>query len=405
MPIFVPTKIPPERLGVYLPPEATRDLALAAVQAATDEIIGTVAERAQRVLRSRFGLGGALPKTLHVVGADEGITRERIRQIEQGALRTVRSREAAARWSARTMRVREALAKLSRMLGGVVRVDVLAFLLHMKGDAGHAMLRFLLSTLPEAKEIRNSSRLVGHFRLEGGPSVARVLEEARRILTEAQHPVPDAAVFRGIRHRTSLAIADPAVRSVLSVARDLVRTPFGEWGIRGWREATPRNVGDKSYIVLKHAEKPLHFSDIAERINAAKFDGRAALPQTVHNELIRDDQFVLVGRGLYALRERGHVPGTVAEVLERILRRAGEPLWRDELIAAVLKERIVRRNTILLALQNRERFSRLSDGRYVLARSVARSGASRGEDGRGKPPDGRLGPVTAGDARRSSGDG
>ena len=47
--------------------------------------------RMRRVLSQRFGLDGAVPKTLDQVGADLGVTRERVRQLESRALRELRT--------------------------------------------------------------------------------------------------------------------------------------------------------------------------------------------------------------------------------------------------------------------------------------------------------------------------
>ena len=161
-----------------------------------------------------------------------------------------------------------------------------------------------------------------------------------------------------------LHMGNQVIFSVLLITHDLVRTSFNQWGIRGWVEATPRGVGDKAYVVLKRNEKPMHFLKITEWINAAKFDQRVAHPQTVHNELIRDERFILVGRGTYALKEWGYQAGTVGDVLERIIKARPHTLSKEVLIEEVLKERIVKRNTILLALQNRKRFERDAQGFY-----------------------------------------
>ena len=141
---------------------------------------------------------------------------------------------------------------------------------------------------------------------------------------------------------------------------------FGEWGLAEWPEVSPRGVRDKAYLVLRREGKPLHFSDITEHINEAEFSNRKAYVQTVHNELIKDERFVLVGRGLYALTDWGYTPGTVRDILVEVLKSQG-PLTKEQVLEETLKKRHVRPNTIILNLQNGDMFSRGEDGRYALA--------------------------------------
>jgi hypothetical protein len=125
-------------------------------------------------------------------------------------------------------------------------------------------------------------------------------------------------------------------------------------------------MNDKIYLVLKKNGKPMHFTEITKMINETKFDSRKAYPPTVHNELILNDQYVLVGRGIYALKEWGYKPGVVASVLIEILRAAGHPLGRDELVRLVLDQRMVKKNTVHLALTDKTKFKKLPDGTYTL---------------------------------------
>lgn len=159
---------------------------------------------------------------------------------------------------------------------------------------------------------------------------------------------------------TSLQIA-----AALIASQPIEQTVFQEWGLTSWPEVSPRGVGDKAYAVLRREGKPAHFRDIANTITQSHFDTKQANAQTVHNELIKDNRFVLVGRGLYGLSEWGYVPGTVADVLETVIRKSDAPLSREELIEAVLKQRLVKKNTILLGLQNSKRFAKVGD-RYRL---------------------------------------
>lgn len=54
------------------------------------EIIATLTDREQKIIRLRFGIGGGRPHTLEEVGAEFDVTRERIRQIEAKALSKLR---------------------------------------------------------------------------------------------------------------------------------------------------------------------------------------------------------------------------------------------------------------------------------------------------------------------------
>ena len=55
------------------------------------EVLATLTEREQKVLKLRFGLEDGHPRTLEEVGKEFKVTRERIRQIEAKALRKLRN--------------------------------------------------------------------------------------------------------------------------------------------------------------------------------------------------------------------------------------------------------------------------------------------------------------------------
>jgi hypothetical protein len=105
---------------------------------------------------------------------------------------------------------------------------------------------------------------------------------------------------------------------------------------------------------------------VAERIDKAGWSKRRAHPQTVHNELIKDPRFVLIGRGLYALKEWGYEPGVVREILVSVMKEAGTPLSKDDIVRLVSERRFVKPQTILLNLQNKSLFRRTEDGKYTL---------------------------------------
>lgn len=57
-----------------------------------DGLLDTLDEREQRIIDARFGLDGEKPKTLEEVGLEFGVTRERIRQLQNAALKKMRKK-------------------------------------------------------------------------------------------------------------------------------------------------------------------------------------------------------------------------------------------------------------------------------------------------------------------------
>jgi len=118
---------------------------------------------------------------------------------------------------------------------------------------------------------------------------------------------------------------------------------------------------------MKNHGKPEHYSAITEMINKAHFDDRTAYKETVHNELIKDSRFILIGRGIYALSEWGFKPGVVSDVIVEVLQASGQPMSRDKIIEEVLKRRVVKKNTILVGLSNKKLFKKVGKNLYALA--------------------------------------
>ncbi|MDP3685901.1 MAG: winged helix-turn-helix domain-containing protein [bacterium] len=288
--------------------------------------------------------------------------------------------------------MRNALVSLCASFGGVATEELLLASSGSNGEKDRSALRFLFSSFPEFSEARETQRTKAHWTTTApiapgnesagtdakrpapaGPSLETVLEAGERILEGKGALVPEAAYFEEIQRVLGVPVTDAVLCAYLSVSKRIVRNLFGNFGLRTSREAVPRSVGDKAYLVLKAHGQPLHFRAVVDEINRAGFDQKRALAETVHNDLIRDSRFVLVGRGMYALREWGFSPGRVSEVIVRLLRQAGRPLQKSEIVAEVLKQRFVKRNTVLLCLLDRSLFTAGPDGVYAL---VERDGSS-----------------------------
>lgn len=333
-------------------------------------LLKTVDNRGADIIIKRYSLDGKPARTLEEIGQSYQVTRERIRQIESATIAELQKKQ----------------AELEEM------VRVILSILQMYGKVMEE--NHLLNSLLAEREPRTADRnatlfvldLSDHFKhfpetaethpawgtADANLDISKKLAEAFiEILNEQKQPIPhDKVAAHLVKHpiyrQQTEGLSEPAIAANLAVSKKVKRNPFNEWGLSHWSQIAPKGVKDKAYVVLHKAGKPLHFVEIAKRIDDTGFDHKKAHPQTVHNELIKDKRFVLVGRGIYALGEWGYEPGTVADILEKILRQAGKPLERDSLVEQVSKQRIVKKNTILLGLQNKNRFVRLPDGRFSL---------------------------------------
>jgi hypothetical protein len=169
------------------------------------------------------------------------------------------------------------------------------------------------------------------------------------------------AVKNELKNKTD----EKGIRAVIALAKNIIRTEEGHLGLSHWREINPKSIRDKTYYILRKHSKPLHFNEIAEHIENLDQNKKSVTKQAVHNELIRDERFVLIGRGIYALKEWGYKDGIVEEVIEEILVSADRPLHKDEIIKEVKKRRIVKETTILLNLQ-KDRFLRVARATYTI---------------------------------------
>ncbi len=143
----------------------------------------------------------------------------------------------------------------------------------------------------------------------------------------------------------------------------------GNWGLVKWPTVNPKNIRDKIFVILESKGKPMHFSDIAKAIKDSDFKRKDVTTQAIHNELIKDKRFVLIGRGIYALEAWGYKRGTVADIIAGVLKEAGEPLHRDEIVKRVLENRQVKETTILLNLQSKPQFKRTAKATYEFSES------------------------------------
>src|SRR3989338_5606987 len=327
-------------------------------------------ERDSTIVSKRFGLGGAEIETLEAIGKLHSLTRERVRQIEKDSINTLKKKK-----HSQLERALQLVFDTIIEHGGIISEDYLlqTVLINKSDRQENQAVKFLLNLGEQFRHLNESTEHYESWYLVGFDmkKLAAVDKKFEEILEQEKHAVTQDILFSRFRNtdyfkQHSMELNDKILKSYLNINKNIQINPFSEIGLKHWSEVNPRDVGDKAYLVLKHHKTPEHYSQITKMINDHKFDNRTAYQETVHNELIKDKRFVLVGRGIYALADWGYKKGVVADVIKEILKTMNRPLSREEIISEVMKKRQVKRNTILVGLSNKKNFMKVGNNKYAL---------------------------------------
>ncbi len=323
-------------------------------------------EREREIISRRFGLNGQ-KETLEQIGELLNITRERVRQLEKAIL--VRLRIGADEGHITELPAAEKLIiRNLTELGRVARTPELGERIygHQPDAAEKAKLVFIgtiSKNLTEINENDNYYSSIGIASYGDAESITKRVDEIVKVIKKHGEPMTVDQLdeqLTGYEHPDN-------IRAIASVSKQLA-TLNGLWGLAKWPTVNPRNIRDKIFVVLENHKQPMHFSDISKAISASDFRRKNVTTQAIHNELIKDPRFILIGRGIYALDSWGYAKGTVADIITSILEKADGPLTREEIVKQVLHARKVKETTVLLNLQNKELFNKVGKDSYALAK-------------------------------------
>lgn len=333
----------------------------------TKKLLSNLQDRAYDIITNRYGLGeDTQSKTLEAIGKKYSITRERVRQIENAALIAIRKSDVFKQEHA----VFTELKTIIESLGHLVEEEQ------------------LLSHLAKDKVTRNHI----HFYLVLGDAFTKLKEDdhfkarwsVSDVISEMIHTAIHA-IYKNLNDK-ELLLEDDLIKRFLAevgdvadqykneeiarrwlfVSKKISKNPLGEWGPSHSQNIKTRGIKDYAFLMMRKHGSPMHFREVAKAISDTF--GKKTHTATCHNELIKDDRFVLVGRGYYALKEWGYKAGVVRDVIKDILEKEGA-LTKDEVVEKVLKERFLKKNTILVNLQNPLYFTRTEDGKYIVTKA------------------------------------
>jgi DNA-directed RNA polymerase subunit H (RpoH/RPB5) len=333
------------------------------VEGAVKDILNTIdREREREIISRRFGLFDRR-ETLEQIGELLGITRERVRQLEKAVVTKLKA--AASKDLPHIKETDSVLTSHLNEMGKVAKVSDISDRLSKHNDkTAQARVAFLANLSPNIAVIDDNDHFFHAVGLSSEHTEKAIRDRVNKII-EAINGIGEPTDIKTVAEK--VGSGDVKHTEALAGISKNIATLNGRWGLIKWPMVNPKNIRDKIYVILHDNGKPMHFNEIADAIKKSNLRRKDVTTQAIHNELIKDSRFVLIGRGIYALKEWGYKKGTVADVIAEVLRKEGGPLHRDEIVRRVLKSRQVKETTILLNLQGKPQFKRVAKATYALA--------------------------------------
>ncbi len=317
----------------------------------------------KKVITKRFSLDDQPKQTLEKIGQHFDVTRERIRQIENNALKKLQRNV----MNSHIRNITDLARNILQENGGVLTSDNLIskalISLHNNTSYTANVIRFAIRLDKEIDEVRRDKDFepIYHFSAIKFTQIKETYKVVRKYLQEKKEVMSFAAIYKDIK--PLIDVSKITMEAVAKSAINILEVSEGHIGLSKWRHINPKSIKDKAILIFQKDKKPLHFIELANKISEFGKSQKHVTVQAVHNDLIRYKDFVLVGRGVYALSEWGIPAGTVMDIIAKVLKEKG-PLKRREIIEEVEKLRDVKENTISLNLQKSPAFVRVGRAVY-----------------------------------------
>ncbi len=280
---------------------------------AVEELLNKLNERQRLVVSVRYGLDNGKSRTLEFIGNKLGVSRERIRQIEQGAIALLKKSKKSQELNKILSFVEEELFKRGGFLdkgtfkeiifNGELNQELrnkLAFLL-----SSSSMLKYQKDTvpfqgiwyLPKYKQLVKKikplhTELVSYFKQNKKEKTSKELLKI----------INSEVLFSGESDFFTEENKENRLNILLRGSNVIGKNIMNEWGLNSWAIISQKYAREKAYLIFRKYRKPLHFRELTEYINK-HWQDKKALPQTVHNVIIKYDEFIFVRSGTYKLKD------------------------------------------------------------------------------------------------------
>ncbi len=339
-----------------------------------------------RTIQRRVGLDGLSKLTLDEIGQAYGVTRERIRQIEEKALKALKDALLEKRYSGKSFHVHPEIINFVRTLFEAVAREAKGFVTETElmmrvesivrsGAEKHRDILRLLFNLfglrPVNIEAYESDQIWEYGKTGQGKILEECLKQIDNLLNfEQTEAIDEFDILVKINARLpkNKKIDSLQLHKFLELCSSIEKRADGLYQGK-FEFLKSRSVQFER--VLREAGKPLHFEDITREVNnklvskgLKKIESR-----NIANIMSSDKRFVAVGStGLRGLKSWENVElGNIVELMEECLITLNRPAIEQEIYDYIRRKRPVSAKSISIYLSNQDRFQKTGFKKWGLS--------------------------------------
>ncbi len=339
------------------------------IESSFEQILWILNEKEKDIIKRRIGINWE-KETLQVIWESytPPITRERVRQIENLWINKIWKTSKSALVQ-KIQQIATWFIKLhSEIISTEKLINILLKELNISKDINIWILDIIIQSIPNINKSKAKLWVKNYYyNKEFNKNCINIIhKQALKILKRKKDVMDKNSLYQLIK----LNIADDfdidiiRIDSVINLFNDIIIGEENLIWLTKWKILNPITVKDKTIYVLKKEWIPMHFVDITNKIS--EMTNSPIKIATVHNELIRSNDFVLVGRWVYWLKEKWFTPWTIMDVMINILKKHWEPMSSEQIIKEVLKHRKVQPTTVYMNIQNKNFIERVWRNFYQL---------------------------------------
>ena len=339
------------------------------IEKSFNKMLLSLSEKEQNVIERRVWLAWKRETLQHIWNSfTPSITRERVRQIEDSWIKKIWRIVKTTLLTAVQEKANDFLMLHWWILSKDKLINTLIKELKLEESVNSWILEVVIQSDYEIKKSKQRLGCKIYFQL---PSVDKktidtIFKEALKILKKKKDVMEQNTLYEVIYNnlKDKININITLIDSVLDLFNDIVKWEEILIGLTKRKILNPKTLKDKAIYVIKKEKVPMHFVDISNKITELLWE--VVKVNTIHNELIRNSEFVLIWRWIYALKEWGFIPWTVLDVIVNTLEKNWYAMSTEDITKEVLKTRNVKQTTIYMNLQNKNIIERVWRNYYKL---------------------------------------